>query len=122
MQALLRKLSNPQASEGISQQQQDEQARREARFNSFFRKYDHEGVSHHVPCLHIPYQQGSSKVLVYFHANAEDIMLSHELLDNIKRFLKIHVISVEYPGYGLYQAQFQKRAGRQPAGSRKSME
>lgn len=53
--------------------------------------------------MHRPYQKGSSKVLLYFHANAEDVILAHELLENIKNFLKIHVIAVEYPGYGLFQ-------------------
>lgn len=60
-------------------------------------------------------------MLVYFHANAEDIVLSHELLENIKRFLKVHVISVEYPGYGLYQARYQKRTGRRPAPAKMSV-
>ena len=60
-------------------------------------------------------------MLIYFHANAEDIVLSHELLENIKRFLKVHVISVEYPGYGLYQARYQKRTGRRPAPTKMSV-
>jgi len=50
----------------------------------------------------MPYPMGSSKVIVYFHANAEDIILSHELLDYLRVLLKMHVVAVEYPGYGLY--------------------
>lgn len=121
VQALLRKLSTVRATEGLGPQQRLQQTKRESRFNSFFRKYDQESVSHYVPCLHLPYQDGASKVLVYFHANAEDIVLSHELLENIKRFLKVHVISVEYPGYGLYQARYQKRTGRRPAPTKMSV-
>jgi len=55
-----------------------------------------------MPALHIPRIQGSSKILLFFHANAEDIVLSHELLDNFRSFLRINVISMEYPGYGIY--------------------
>lgn len=52
--------------------------------------------------MHMPYTIGSSKVLIYFHANAEDIVLCNELLDYIRALLKINIIAVEYPGYGIY--------------------
>ena len=57
----------------------------------------------------MPYAQGSSKLLVYFHANAEDIVLSHDLLDFLRVLLKVNVVAVEYPGYSLYTAKHQKR-------------
>lgn len=57
----------------------------------------------------MPYTLGSSKLLIYFHANAEDIVLSHELLDYVRALLRVNVIAVEYPGYGIYTDQFQKR-------------
>ena len=50
----------------------------------------------------MPFQMGSSKVLIYFHANAEDIVLAKELLDYMRVLLKVNVLAVEYPGYGLY--------------------
>ena len=53
-------------------------------------------------------------MLLYFHANAEDVILANELLENIKNFLKIHVIAVEYPGYGLFQKQWQRRHSDMP--------
>ena len=59
--------------------------------------------------MHIPYTIGSSKTLIYFHANAEDIVLAHELLDYMRSLLRINIISVEYPGYGLYTEEHQKR-------------
>lgn len=68
-------------------------------FNS---KYDKHRISHFIPCLYLPYYMGSSKILIYFHANAEDIVLSHELLDYMRALLRINIISIEYPGYGLY--------------------
>ena len=59
----------------------------------------------------MPYTQGSSKILIYFHGNAEDVGLATELLDYIRALLRvilihlqiqIHVLAVEYPGYGIY--------------------
>ncbi len=52
--------------------------------------------------MNIPYSIGASKILIYFHANAEDIVLSNELMDFMRSLLRINVIAVEYPGYGLY--------------------
>ena len=43
--------------------------------------------------------------MIYFHANAEDIVLSHELLDYLRALLRINVIAVEYAGYGLYSEE-----------------
>lgn len=52
---------------------------------------------------------GSSKLLIYFHANAEDIILSHELLDYLRALLRCNVLAMEYPGYGLYKEEHQNR-------------
>ena len=71
-------------------------------FEKFNMKYDKKHISHFIPCLHIPFHIGSSKMMIYFHANAEDVVLAHELLDYIRTLLRVHIIAVEYPGYGLY--------------------
>ena len=42
-----------------------------------------------IPCLYLPYLGGSSKLLIYFHGNAEDIGLAMELLAFIKDMLKV---------------------------------
>ena len=76
---------------------------------SFNRKYDNRRISHFIPALHLPFKPGSSKVMIYFHANAEDVVLSHELLDYMRALLRISIIAVEYPGYGLYTEGNQKR-------------
>lgn len=60
-------------------------------------------ASTHIPCLYLPYQTGSSKILIYFHGNAEDVGLSYEMLDHIRSSLKINILAVEYPGYGIYE-------------------
>ncbi len=44
-------------------------------------------------------------MLIYFHGNAEDVGLASELLDFIRSLLKVHVLAVEYPGYGIYEGQ-----------------
>ena len=42
-------------------------------------------------------------MLVYFHGNAEDIGLAFDMLFLIGQKLQMHVLAVEYPGYGLYK-------------------
>lgn len=68
----------------------------------FIKKYDLKRISHYIPILYMPYTPGSSKLLIYFHANAEDIVLSHDMLDYMRVLLRVNVVAVEYPGYGLY--------------------
>jgi hypothetical protein len=71
-------------------------------------RYDRRKISHFIPCLYIPFNDGksSSKTMIYFHANAEDIVQSRELLDYLKVLLRVNVLAVEYPGYGIYSDQY----------------
>ena len=41
--------------------------------------------------------------MLYFHGNAEDIGLAFDLMYMFGAEMKMHVIAVEYPGYGLYK-------------------
>lgn len=43
-----------------------------------------------IPCLYLPYSQGSSKLLIFFHGNAEDIGLALELLDYVRSLLRVN--------------------------------
>ena len=43
----------------------------------------------YIPCLYLPYLGGSSKILIYFHGNAEDVGLAMELLAFVKDMLKV---------------------------------
>jgi hypothetical protein len=61
-----------------------------------------EEESHCVPCLYLPYTKGSRKLILFFHGNAEDIGISYEMLDHLRDSLKINILAVEYPGYGIY--------------------
>jgi hypothetical protein len=46
-------------------------------------------LGEYIPCLYLPYVSGSSKLLIYFHGNAEDVGLATELLNFIKEMLKV---------------------------------
>jgi len=56
-----------------------------------------------IPCLLMKYKEGSSKIMLYFHANAEDLGRAYKFLNYIHSYLRMHVLAVEYPGYGVYQ-------------------
>lgn len=60
-------------------------------------------MTDHIPCLYIPYDAGSDKLILYFHANAEDLGLAHAKMAEIAEELQMHLLAVEYPGYGLYK-------------------
>jgi len=60
-------------------------------------------ISDFIPCLLLKYHPGSSKIFLYFHANAEDLGKALKFLTYVNVYLKMHVIAVEYPGYGVYQ-------------------
>ena len=59
----------------------------------------------HIPCLFLPCDadEGGNKVVLYFHGNAEDIGLAFDLLYMFGAEMRMHVLAVEYPGYGLYK-------------------
>jgi hypothetical protein len=58
-----------------------------------------------IPCMLLKYEQGSSKIFLYFHANAEDLGRAYKFLTYINVYLRMHVLAVEYPGYGVYQGE-----------------
>lgn len=71
-------------------------------------------LGEYIPCLYLPHLNGSNKILIYFHGNAEDVGLATELLNFLKdmlkvsywlslwRTLKVNILAMEYPGYGVY--------------------
>jgi abhydrolase domain-containing protein 17 len=58
-----------------------------------------------IPCLLLKCEEGSNKIMICFHGNAEDLKLSYDLIDLFRSVLHIHVLAVEYPGYGLYKGK-----------------
>lgn len=61
-------------------------------------KFKHK-TGDYIPCLYLPHVSGSSKLLVYFHGNAEDIGLATELLNFIKEMLKVSLIRNPFTEY-----------------------
>lgn len=43
----------------------------------------------HIPCLYIPYYEGSDKILIYFHGNAEDIGTANDFCHRLMNGLKV---------------------------------
>ena len=60
-------------------------------------------MTDHIPCLFLPSDDRATKILIYFHANAEDIGLAFDMLHHVGQRMQMHVLAVEYPGYGLYK-------------------
>jgi len=52
----------------------------------------------------------SENVLIYFHANAEDLGLSYDFLLYLQENLNINVLGIEYPGYGVYEGSPSEKA------------
>jgi len=40
--------------------------------------------------------------MIYFHGNAEDLGHSVEFILSLRVKLKMNILAVEYPGYGIY--------------------
>ncbi len=70
-------------------------------FTSAFPADDGNNVEH-IPCHFFNCSRGSSKVLLYFHGNAEDLGRVQPLMGALSEELNVHTIAVEYPGYGIY--------------------
>ena len=65
-----------------------------------------------IPCLLIPPPNVSDTLVLYFHANGEDLVQCQWLCERIASDLKVEIFSpqtfvmaVEYPGYSLYKCQ-----------------
>jgi len=56
-----------------------------------------------IPALYLRYSLGSNKILLYFHGNAEDLGMISVMLGHMSQYLKVNILAVEYPGYGIYK-------------------
>jgi len=56
-----------------------------------------------IPCLQIGVGavEKASQVIIYAHANHEDMWREHAVLERISRSLGVHVVAFEYPGYSI---------------------
>lgn len=53
-----------------------------------------------IPCLWFTAPRAAT-VILFFHANAEDLGMSFGILKHMRDQFKVNVLAVEYPGYGL---------------------
>mmetsp|Transcript_84290 Transcript_84290/g.238884 ORF Transcript_84290/g.238884 Transcript_84290/m.238884 type:complete len:405 (+) Transcript_84290:116-1330(+) len=64
------------------------------------KRTDDEACRSGIPCLWFPAPKAAS-VILFFHANAEDLGMSFAVLKHCRDQFKVNVLAVEYPGYGL---------------------
>jgi len=57
-------------------------------------------VADALPCLWF-HAETSPNVLLFFHANAEDLGLIYETIESLHEYFQVSVLAPEYPGYGL---------------------
>ncbi|CAE8738850.1 unnamed protein product [Polarella glacialis] len=63
-----------------------------------------------IPCLWFPAPKAAT-VMMFFHANAEDLGMSFAILKHMRDQFKVNVLAVEYPGYGLLQSMAPSEEG-----------
>jgi fermentation-respiration switch protein FrsA (DUF1100 family) len=61
----------------------------------------------YIPCMlhECRKSANSNKYLLYFHGNAEDIFNSNYTVDLTRTVLPYNTLSIEYPGYSIYNAE-----------------
>lgn len=62
-------------------------------------------ITDFIPCLFLRNPSPTKKILVYFHGNSEDLGGAYNFLKFVQFRIEAHIISVEYPGYGVYKGQ-----------------
>ena len=55
-----------------------------------------------VPCYFVRCKTGSSKILLYFHTEKQDLGEESSVIISLCHYLKCHVIAIEYPGFGIW--------------------
>ena len=68
-------------------------------------KNNNENINNYIPCLFIPEFESSSKFLIFFHGNADDIFTSELFCQYFSEKLRMNVLIIEYPGYSIYNVE-----------------
>ena len=58
----------------------------------------------YIPCLFIPGRK-NNKLIVFFHANGEDISSAYEFISTIGNEVNISILAMEYQGYSIYSGK-----------------
>ena len=81
-------------------------------FDEFFEHF----VDHYIPAILLCPPTTCSRIILYFHANAEDIGLTYAMCKEINRKMDVgkydqcYFLLIEYPGYSLYQGTSSEEA------------
>lgn len=60
-------------------------------------------IENFIPCIFMRNPTKTNKILVYFHGNSEDLAGAYQFFQFFKYRMDVHIIAVEYPGYGVYE-------------------
>jgi esterase/lipase len=71
----------------------------------FIKKGKNTATESYIPCLFIQEYEQSSKFIIFFHGNSEDIFISELFGQYFAEKLKMNVIIPEYPGYSIYDEE-----------------
>jgi len=71
----------------------------------FINKGKKNNIENYIPCLFIQEVNQSSKFIIFFHGNSEDIFNSELIGQYFAEKLKMNVVIVEYPGYSIYNEE-----------------
>jgi hypothetical protein len=67
----------------------------------FEKEFKKRSADDYIPCFF--FKSRSKKVMIYFHANAEDLSSTVPLLSRFCLEFKINIVAMEFPGYGIYK-------------------
>ena len=71
--------------------------------NTHFRKsHPHFLDDDAIPCLYLPYYEGSDKFLLYFHGNSEDIFRAEEFVACLCAHLRVPILSSKQADYNFF--------------------
>jgi hypothetical protein len=56
-----------------------------------------------IPCGFRRNTGKADKILIYFHGNNEDLAQAFRFVQYIQYRMEVHLLIVEYPGYGVYK-------------------
>lgn len=73
-------------------------------------RIDDQKLKDGIPCLWFPAPRAAT-VILFFHANAEDLGMSFAILKHMRDQFKVNVLAVEYPGYGLLSSMATSEEG-----------
>lgn len=74
-------------------------------FENKFTKESFKEKDTYIPCLFVKNDEIiSPKILLYFHANYEDLGVTFRFCCDLVSNLNLNVLAVEYPGYGVYKS------------------